>query len=58
LKLYTRKELSKLLRVHINTIDNMIKRGDIKALKIGRTVRISQEELDYLLKGEKNENNH
>ena len=28
----------------------MIKRGDIKALKIGRTVRISQEELDYLLK--------
>jgi len=58
LKLYTRKELSKLLRVHINTIDNMIKRGDIKALKIGRTVRISQEELDYLLKGGKNENNH
>lgn len=58
MKLYTRKELSKLLRVHINTIDNMIKRGDIKALKIGRTVRISQEELDYLLKGGKNENNH
>jgi len=58
LKLYTRKELSKLLRVHINTIDNMIKRGDIKALKIGRTVRISQEELDYLLKGGNNENNH
>lgn len=36
----------------------MIKRGDIKALKIGRTVRISQEELDYLLKGGNNENNH
>lgn len=47
--LFTKKELSAKLNVSIRTIDRLILSGQIKAYKIGRSVRITQEELDDFL---------
>lgn len=39
---YTPEELAKLLKVHYKTILNQIKRGQIKAQKIGSQYRIKK----------------
>jgi len=47
---YTREQIAKQLTLSVKTIDRLILRGQLKALKIGRSVRISQEQLDEFLK--------
>lgn len=50
--MYSRKQVAEILNLHYKTIENMIKRGDIHAVKIGRQWRISEEELQRVMKGE------
>jgi excisionase family DNA binding protein len=50
MKLYTLKEVAEILHVTYNTVFNLVQSGKIKAVKIGRTLRISQEEADRLTK--------
>jgi excisionase family DNA binding protein len=47
--LKTIKETAAQLKVHQNTIRNMILRGDLKAERIGRLIRIRQASIDALL---------
>ena len=46
---YTQQELAELLKVSTRTIQNWIKDGQIKAIRIGRTVRIPASEIDRLV---------
>ena len=52
-ELITIREAANQLKVHPNTIRNFIQYGQLKAFKIGRTVRIEQAELDKIVRGEK-----
>lgn len=55
--LYTPEELAQKLKLSKYTIYEMIKRGDIKAHHIGRSIRISESQLElYLLSTGKSEN--
>ena len=45
---YTIPETAKLLKVHENTIYNMVRRGEIEHYKIGKQIRISSAELEKL----------
>ena len=49
IELRTIKQATELLQVHQNTIRNMILRGDLKAERIGRLIRIRQANIDALL---------
>lgn len=49
--LYRVNEVAKELRVHPVTVREWISQGRVKAVKVGSTWRISQEELDRLKKG-------
>jgi excisionase family DNA binding protein len=49
---YTRAEASDLLRIHVNTLDRLIRRGRIKAAYSGMHVFIHREELDRYARGE------
>lgn len=48
-KLYTRKELKKYFNVSICTIDNWLRKGKLKGIKINNTVRISEIDLNEFL---------
>ena len=50
MKFLTRTEVSKQLNISLRSVDRLISRGQLKALKIGRSIRISQEQLDELIK--------
>lgn len=43
-KLLTAKEAAEILKVRKNTVYDMIKRGDLKASKLGKQLRIRQED--------------
>lgn len=45
-------EVAELFGVHWQTVRNWIKDGKIKSIKIERTVRIPDEEIERLKKGE------
>lgn len=47
--LQTRKMVSLKLHISERQIDRMIKAGKIKAIKIGKLVRIPQEEVDRIV---------
>ena len=47
--LKTIKETAAQLKLHPNTIRNMILRGDLKAERVGRLIRIRQANIDALL---------
>lgn len=49
-KLYTLQEVADILRLNRQTIYNNIKRGRIHATKFGREYRITEKELEELLK--------
>ena len=49
-KLYTAKELAEALKMHIMTIYRKIDREEIKVVRIGNQIRISQAEYDRLTK--------
>lgn len=47
----TRKQTAQQLAVCLSTLDAMARRGDIKPLRWGRTVRFSIAEIDRVLSG-------
>ncbi len=49
---YTPQEISEKLKVDIRTVYRWIRENRIKAVKIGRFWRISETELNHLLKGD------
>ncbi|MTI46594.1 helix-turn-helix domain-containing protein [Sporosalibacterium faouarense] len=56
-KLYTPEELSEKLKLSKYTIYEMIKRGDIPAYRIGRSLRVSESQLKlYFIETKKVEN--
>ena len=48
-KLLTAKEAAEILKVRKNTVYDMIKRGDLRASKLGKQLRIRQEDLDFYI---------
>ena len=48
-KLLTAKEAAEILKVRKNTVYDMIKRGDLKASKLGKQLRIRQGDLDFYI---------
>ena len=50
--MYKVKEVAKILNLSEATIRAWILRKEIKYIKIGKSVRITQEEVDRLMKGE------
>lgn len=50
--LYTANQVSEKLNLSIHTIRKWIQIKKIKVVKLGKAVRISQDELDRLMKGE------
>lgn len=48
-KLLTAKEAAEILKVRKNTVYDMIKRGDLKASKLGKQLRIRQADLDFYI---------
>ncbi len=50
--MYTTKELAEMFKVTERTIKNWIANGEIKTVKIGRTIRISEYEVERLKRGE------
>ena len=46
---FTVAKAAEKLQLHPNTIRNLILRGDLKAERIGRSIRIRNENLDALL---------
>ena len=54
-KYYTPEEIAANLKVSRKTIYNWIQKGHLKAVKIGHFWRVSESELNRLLKGEKKE---
>lgn len=44
-KFYTVEEVAEILSVHWQTVHALIKRGELKAIKVGKRYRISDEDL-------------
>ena len=55
-KLLTRSEAQQVLRVGSCKIFQMIRSGEIPAIKIGRVYRIKQSDLENYLQKQKNQN--
>ena len=49
-RLITKSELCEYLNVSLGMIDNLMKDGKVKYVKIGKSVRFEQSEIDRLLK--------
>lgn len=49
-KLYTVKDLASMLDMHVRTVREYIKRGDIKAKKVGRKYMVTEEEYQAFIK--------
>lgn len=47
----TKKEVCEIFKVSLGTVNNWIKQGKIKVVKIERTVRIPEEEIERLKRG-------
>lgn len=50
-QLLTPQEVAEILKVRKNTVYDMIKRGDIKATKMGKQFRILKADIDKIIKG-------
>ena len=49
---YTVKEVASILKLSVRTLYTLIEKGDIKTVRIGNSVRITNEELKRITKGE------
>ena len=49
-KVYTIREVAMLLKLHYHTVNNLIKKGELEAIKIGNQYRITEEALQEYLK--------
>lgn len=54
---YTIPEAAAKLRVHENTLYNMIRRGELEHYKVGKQIRLSAAELEKLKVPAKNDPN-
>jgi len=52
-KYYTPEQVADNLQVHLKTVYNWIKKGNLKAVKVGHFWRISETELRRLLSPQK-----
>jgi len=50
MKLYDLKEVSEMLGVTYNTVWNLVTAKKIKAVKVGRSLRIEQAEVERIVK--------
>ena len=48
-KYFTKKQITEMLSVHLNTVDQWIKKGWLKAHKVGGRVRIYESDLNEFL---------
>ncbi len=48
-KFYTVEEVAKLLRVSIPTVRQLIENGELKATRVGRQYRISEDDLNEFI---------
>jgi putative molybdopterin biosynthesis protein len=46
---YTVEEVASILKISEQTVRNLIKRGELKAIRVGGQFRITQEELNRYL---------
>jgi excisionase family DNA binding protein len=49
MKVYTVQEVARILRVNPLTVLRLIKRGNLRARKVGRVYRITEQELSLFL---------
>lgn len=45
---YSIEEVANLFRLSVGTVRQLVRNGDIQAIRLGRTYRISSETLDYI----------
>lgn len=50
MKMYSLKEVADMLGVTYNTVWNLVNTGKIKAVKVGRVLRVEQAEVDRIMK--------
>lgn len=48
----TKKDVCRIFKVSLGTVNNWIKSGKLKVVKIGRSVRITEEEIERLKSGD------
>ncbi len=53
-RIYTAQEVADQLKIKKSTVYELIKRGELKAAKVGKQIRVSQEHLDEYLKAPQN----
>ena len=53
MEIFSKQQVAEQLNISTRTIDRLILSGQLKAYKIGRSVRIAQEHLDEFLKSSK-----
>lgn len=51
-KVFTLEEIAEYLKVHPNTVRNLIKAGKLKAFKAGRELRFTESALTEFINGE------
>lgn len=51
IKTYTREELVEILQVSLTTVGNIINRGDIFSIKVGKSIRVPKWALEDYLAG-------
>lgn len=50
MKMYSLKEVADMLGVTYNTVWNLVKTNKIKAVKVGRALRVEQTEVERIMK--------
>lgn len=54
-KFFTKREITEMLKVHLNTVDSWIAKGWLKAHKVGGRVRIYESDLQAFLNRDGND---
>lgn len=50
---YTVKEVAEMLKLHAQTVHKLVITGEIQSIKIGKSRRITQEQLDTFIEKQK-----
>lgn len=50
LRFYTRQEVAALLRLNVNSVDRLLRQGELRVVKVDRRVLIPKEALDAWIK--------
>ena len=54
-RVYTVEEVAEMMKVHPRTVYRMLDQGRLKGFKFGAAWRITQDEVDAILRGERSE---